>query len=568
MSIPIPPTVARTIRTARRRLVLDTLLNRVAVAVLAALVIGLLWFLAEPWLLPDAPIWLRWVVPGGTALVGTLIAVTATIRTIPDARRTALELDARFGLRERLTTAYALRPEDHSSPAAEAVLADAESKVATLTLSSQFPIRLRRPALAIPVCAIALIAVSLFYHPDTRATDPNTDPNNPETSRILATLTPTPQPASPFSKPASTQKPRENKSEELKELENEINRLMDKYTRDQRDDSPEKYQEKVTELTKLQEKLQQFEQEKFEKLARMERQLRELDTLAQDKDFADGPAQSFNKSLAKGDLKQAKEEIDELRKKAKKDKLDPQELQKLDKQLDKMAEELQRLSRNSEREQKLKDLIEQARKEGRDAESLERELDKLRAESKESSEAMQQLAQQLQKAQQAAARGDLEDLAEQLDQAGKQLEAIEGELQDIEEAEQYLQRLKAEREVACKQCQGQGQKPGDALSEADSDQPNPGGIGKGRRAENRDAQTAAEEERIRGLFDPRGQKSFGGSVRGQAFNKRTTADYGQAIQEAVQEAPQAADAQRLPRDAVDTVKGYFQNLGGQTPTGK
>ena len=43
----------------------------------------------------------------------------------------------------------------------------------------------------------------------------------------------------------------------------------------------------------------------------------------------------------------------------------------------------------------------------------------------------------------------------------------------------------------------------------------------------------------------------------------STAELGPAIQSAAQEAPKAVDSGRYSRDAKDSVKEYFQNLGDQ-----
>jgi hypothetical protein len=153
----------------------------------------------------------------------------------------------------------------------------------------------------------------------------------------------------------------------------------------------------------------------------------------------------------------------------------------------------------------------------------------------------------------------MDELARELENVAGQMQKIEGELKDLEDAQDYLQRLKEAKEAACKACRGEG----------DPDQfggekkfAGGRGVASGERAENKDAKTASQDEKLRGLFDPRGKKVYGGSTKGQAFTKKTTLEMGNQIQEAVQEAPQAVDAQRLPRDARDTVKEYFESLGG------
>ena len=40
-------------------------------------------------------------------------------------------------------------------------------------------------------------------------------------------------------------------------------------------------------------------------------------------------------------------------------------------------------------------------------------------------------------------------------------------------------------------------------------------------------------------------------------------DIGGAFKQAAQDAPEALDRQRIPQDAADIAKGYFNRLGGQ-----
>lgn len=79
---------------------------------------------------------------------------------------------------------------------------------------------------------------------------------------------------------------------------------------------------------------------------------------------------------------------------------------------------------------------------------------------------------------------------------------------------------------------------------------------------NEKADGQGQDERVRSPFDIKGKKTFGGLTKGQAFTKKTDKELGSAIQQAAQEAPGAAEVQRLPRDARDSVKEYFEKLGG------
>lgn len=564
--------IARSVAKARRRLFLQSLINRVLAAWVVGLLLGLGWIFAEPWVLETPPAWSKWAVLGGILAVGTIVAIwRAKVRT-PSLQATALEIDIRYNLRERVTTALTLDPRDANSPAGQAVLADAAAKIAPIRVADGFPVRIRWHALSIPTLVGCLVAAAMLYHPDTSRLEANEEDGTTKKAGDQARLkTTTQKKVTPFSKPRTNDpQDRIGKSDKLKDLEVELDKMAEKWAKDPYADTPEKQREKVTEITKMEDKLKEFSRDKLEKLSQLEKSLQQLDKLSKDKEASDGPAKGLNDALAKNDLKKAKDEVDELRKKAKKKELDKKDTQKLSKQLDKMKDEVERLARKKDREEELKKLIDKAKEEGRDAESLERELEKTKQETSESTEELEKLADTLKRAQQAAEKGDLDELADQLEKVGQQIKDTEGELQDLEDAQDYLQRLKGEKNAAGKSQQGNGEgnQDGDKGSgKGDTDKPNNGGIGEGRRPINEDAKTASQDERIKGLFDPRGQKSYGGSTRGKAFNKKTTAEFGKEIREAVQEAPIAADSQRLPRDARDAVKEYFENLGGQAPGG-
>jgi len=551
--------VERSVRKARRRLVVQRLVNSLVVAWAAALAVGLGWVLVEPWAVESSPTWLRWAVLGTAAGFGTLTAIAWAVGTAPSREAAALEVDTRFGLKERVTTALGLKPEEQATPAGQAVLADAQARVASLAVGEKFPVRPRSSAAVVPVLAAGIALAVVFYHPDTGKVFGSEDgPDGKKADEALAKISDKPKtPVSPFTKPRPPELEQRPKSKDLEKLEEELDKLSEKWNK-QPPDTAERYREKVTELTRMEEKVKKFNDEKYDKLDRMEKQLQQLDRLNKDKDFADGPAKELNDALAKGDLKKAQDQVDELKKKAKDKKLGQKDLEKLDQQIEKMKEELKKQAEKEQKEKKLKDMIRKAKQDGRDAESLERELAKLQDDMKQSSEMMDRMAERMQKMQQAIKKGDMDDLADQLDKMAGEMKEMENDLKDLEDASEYLQKLKDEMKKACQgACDCENDKRGPRKDMAKGR-----GIGEGEREIDRTAQTASNEERIRGLFDPRGRKSYGGTTRGPAFTKRSEAEIGKEMKEAAQEAPAAVETQRLPRDAQESVKEYFKRLGG------
>lgn len=556
--------VQKSVAAARRRLFLDALFSRLGVCWAVALAVSVGWFLAEPQLLAAPPAWLRWAVLGGAATLAAAVAVFWAARRTPTRSGAALELDRRFRLNERATTALGLDADTLATPAGQAVAADAVAKVGGLKVRDQFPVGLRWHAAGVPVLAAGLAGVVLFYQPINPQAVAAAEAKKAAT--VGEAVKAEEAKKTPFTARGKSAElaQRADKSKELKELEESLNAMMKKYDARTDADKPEKAREKATELTTAEEKLKKFNEQKAEKLARTEQQLAQLDKLTRDEEFKDGPAKMLNDALSKGDLQQAMKELDQLKKKAKDKELSKEDGERLARQLEKMKEELKAAAENKQRQDKLKDLIDKAKKEGKDAESLERELKQVQEEAKRNAEAVEKLAEKLKKAAEAMKNGQPDDAAEQLEQAGQALKEVENDLKDLEDAEDYLQRLKEERKKACKECKGDGQcENPDPEPQDDAEWTEFGRPGAGRRKINDAAQTQSYEERKKGLFDPKGRKSYGGSTTGPAFKKATAAELGPAIREAAQDVPKATADPRFPREAKETVKEYFQNLGGQ-----
>ena len=459
--------IQRPVRAARRRLLWQKLVSRVPLGLSAGLGLGAVYLLCEPMLSEFVQAEARWWIVGGLAGAGTLVAGLTAFRRRPDFRSTALEVDSRFELRERLTSALGLSEAERNTPAGRALVADAAAKAAPINVRDRFPIRPRATAGLVPV--VAGLAALAFFFPLTSARDliaGGDAGNKADAVEEAKADVKNPTPFTQRNKPPELIA-RTDKSKELQDLEESINDLIKKHdTKPNRDDA-EKLREKVADLTALEQKVKAFNEEKRDRLEKLEKQLETLNRLNKDKDFEDGPAKELNKALQQGDLPKAKDELEQLKKKIKENKLDEKEKEQLKNQIEKMREQLDKSDKNKEREQKLKQMLDKAKKEGReqDAESLDRELKQLQKECAECKEASKDLAESLKKAKQALDKGDAEEAAKELENAAKNLEKTEGDLKDLEESEQNLQRLKEEKGEACKKCKGN--KSGDDRKDGD-----------------------------------------------------------------------------------------------------
>jgi hypothetical protein len=110
---------------------------------------------------------------------------------------------------------------------------------------------------------------------------------------------------------------------------------------------------------------------------------------------------------------------------------------------------------------------------------------------------------------------------------------------------------------------GDGGRGDKADGQGDTDEPNDGGIGMGRRPLGKEGRFNRFEAKQK--LDPnwKGKKIFDGFAPGQNFKSKPGAEIAGEVKQAAQEAPEAIEQQRIPKAARDLAKGYFKNLGGQ-----
>jgi hypothetical protein len=566
MARPTPSPLDARVRQARRRLFTQTLLNRLGIAWGCALALSLGWFLLEPVVHPGANPTIKWAVLGGLTVSGTALAIWLALRAAPSPLSAALAIDQRFELAERVTTALSLTPHDQSSPAGQALLADANDRLKGVAVPAKFPVRVGWRALFLPAQAVAIALLALYPPPLLTVFAGGTSKPGDEQAKA--------DEKAAQAKPAAPPKlievaDRKNKSPENRQLEAELQQLYEEHKLDKPNkEKAEESRERQEAVAKLEERLKKREGEMRENLNKLQDQMNKLTGRDKAESPQDGQGKELEKALAQGDregLKKAQDEAERLEKKAREKKLDPKEQEQLKKQLDDLNGQVEKLTREQkEKEKKLRDLIDQAKRDKRDADALERELKNLLEEQQMTKE-MQELAKSLKAAKESLEQNDMDGLADRLGEVGKQLGNIQGELDDLKDLEDHLQNLRDIRKQACKNCEGEKKDGKDP-----SDQETPGGGrqegARGKRPENPNALTSAgQEQRVRAPFDPKGRKTFAGSTAGPAFKKASSVEMAGDIKQAVQEAPEAIEQQRLPKAAKDMVKEYFEKLGDQAP---
>ncbi|MGN6546483.1 MAG: hypothetical protein ACTHK7_15620, partial [Aureliella sp.] len=163
-------TVRKQARLARRRLTSQRFLSVLPWSMLALLtfaMVGLVLPIFVP-LWVDKTTWYgSWL--GGAVAVALVVSLINTLLGRPTLADAAVEIDKRFGLRERLSSALMLTEEDRQAELGQALAADAEKRAAQLDVRDRFRWGAHR-GLLLPVLP-ALVALALWYAPLQPAAD-------------------------------------------------------------------------------------------------------------------------------------------------------------------------------------------------------------------------------------------------------------------------------------------------------------------------------------------------------------------------------------------------------------
>jgi hypothetical protein len=539
MSASARSTVERQVRRARRRLIWQVLAHHVLLGASIALLVAAAWFLIQPFALARLDEAVRWAVPAAFLGAGVLAALVRTWLTAPNRIAAALAVDERFVLRERVTTLLTLSQAQADSSVGQALLDDVHQRVSGLTMGERFPLTLPWRTTVAPLGALTIAALALCFEPFLSSLRFNF--GGTQTAQAYDVREAEQQLDNLRKVTALPKNALEPKTEELKELEAEWDKLINRQL-DLNDQ--EKVRERVNELRKLEDKLKDRLESVKEKVEKNDALRRELDKLAAgDKKLQDGPAKDFHDALAKGQFAKAKDVLEKLQKDLKNDKLSKDEQKKLAEQFRQIQQKLQRLLDENET---IKQLEKDAAEGKLDPEALERAMEQFKD--------LQDLG------------NVLGDLAKGLgqgrgDEAGEALARALRQLGDIELSEEELKKLlKCEGDLdealkaLLKCCQGHC----NGLGKQASKMP-----GAERPIDPNDPETKAKNERQKAEIDPRAEQRITGFVRGGTFTKVPARAVEGAFQQAVQEAPEAIDRQRIPDDAADIARGYFRKLGNQ-----
>jgi hypothetical protein len=501
------------------------------------------------------------------AILSAVIATAAAWWRRPSSIAAAVEIDRRFGLRERCSSSLSMNAVDRDTAIGQALLKDTVAKLERVDIRDQFPVK---PGPHIVWVALPLAAcLALFWVPDAELNVANALGNsaNAPVVNIKNHTAPILKAIQKKREEAESKGDAES-AEQFKRIEEKINSLQNSNEADRK--------KIIADINELKKELQQ----KKESLGSSEQLKKSLEGM---KDLNAGPAEKMAKALQEGEFDKAEQELEKMIEALKSDKLTPEQTQQLQKQLEQMQKAMEQAkAKQEEQKQQLEKELEKAEKEGdtQKIADLRKKLENLENAQAGQGKSMDKIQSQLAKAQQAMQNGDKQAAADALEEMQDELSELAENQADSEELEDMIEQFENAKSASkCKECNGTGCKEcnqtgkgqksgkgkqggkGKGKGKSDSDEPGDGegeGKGQGDRAESEsdfkdyDAQVREEMRK--------GETVNGGKADGKNRKGMTREEARQAVLSSEPDSPDAIESIQLPKAQRDQLKEYFDSL--------
>ncbi len=552
--------VDQQIRVARRRMWVDRFLRVIGWWLFATLSVAAIAILIPKfWAIePDGPLWLRgWL--GFAAIAALAGGSVTTWMTGPVEEEVALEIDKRFGLKERLSSFRAMGETDAASDAGKALGADAQRVAERIDVRTEFPIRSRWHN-ALPLIPAAIACLLGMLIPDATRTEvaaantkqviqPQVEKSTNALKRKLEKQ-----------KRLAEQKGLKDAQAALRELEKGVEKLK-----------TSKSEDKKTALVQLNKMATQLQKRRAHlgDSQKLKQQLNRLKSLEQ------GPADRLAKSMKMGDLSKAVKELEMLKQKLVKDQLSKKEKEQLAKQLRELSKMLSEAVENQQlAKEELQRQIQKQQQSGDVAKAaeLQKKLDKLNAQ-QSSMDELAKLAKKMAQSSENLSDGDLQKAAEAIATMSESMGQMESMMSEMEMLDAAMQQLAdAKSSMVCQQCDGTGcsmcqggMSPASSMMSKMS--------GKGSKGDGQGQGDRDEAKTEKNLYDSRiraqvthGKGVMTGLVRGTNVPGDALREINAALISADQSNDDPLTGHKLNKQVRDHVREYFDRRSGNVAT--
>ncbi|MCH2116739.1 MAG: hypothetical protein MK161_03490 [Pirellulales bacterium] len=429
---------------ARRRLVCEQFVHRL---------IGCLFFsflvatgaIALPKILVIAPLPTSWAAGwlAGAGITGVVTALGWTFFSRHSTLETAIEIDQRYNLRERVASSLLLSAVEQETEAGQAVMNDAIRAASRIDIGQRFRLQVTHRAW-LPLIPILLAFCLAIFVGNREATSKTSYLDPQETTQQVKQSV-----ESLRKKIAAKRKLLENRG--LKDAEG-ILKEIEKRSLEIGKEKETTRAKAVVKLNDLGKMLEKRRQQVGGKDA-LKRQFNKLKNLSQ------GPLNKIADAIKHGNFKEAVQQAEELQKQIAEGNLTEEQKGQLQKQLAQMQEKIT-ASANAHQQamDNLRKQIDEQRRLGKMSKvgPLQQKLDQL-ASQQPQTQSMQKMSELMATVQQSMKQGNPEQAAEAMRQMAGQLAQMQQDLEELEMLDAAMNELEmAKSAMGCKQCQGSG----------------------------------------------------------------------------------------------------------------
>ena len=247
-----------------------------------------------------------WQWLAGFLAAGLIAAVAWTFLAVTPALQAALEIDHRFGLKERVSSTLAMHASDRETVAGRALIADADARLKRIAVLEKFPVRPPRHLLLPLLPALLLAAIVIFF------------PARKET-QAAGTETAAAQPPLEVKKSADDlrQKLAERRKQAEKEGLKDATELLKRLEEGTKEIQTQTQREKA--LVKLNDLARELHERRKQLSGGSESLKRQMEKV---QDVEHGPADELAKALSKSDFQKAAQALEKLQKELANSQLD------------------------------------------------------------------------------------------------------------------------------------------------------------------------------------------------------------------------------------------------------
>ncbi len=549
------------IRRAKRRLLLDRVIQSVTWTTFVTLLVALIAIAIPkfwPLGLPDGSTWaVTWLI--GALVFGLTAGVFWAVFRQQSDLNAAIEIDLRYGLKERVSSALALRGSELESEAGQALLDDARRRVARIDVREHFRPHVNwHPLLPLLTAVCAFLIAFLVQDAAHDVTAARRTDQSEQIRKSVAEL-----------KKRLEERKKKAVATGLKDADTVITKMQR---------AIDELSKKDPKRKKVLVKLNNISKELRERREGLSGSKKTRDILKQLQSTQRGPAKRITDALKKGDMEKAMKELKSLSKKLRDDELTPEEKAQLAKQLEELRKELDKmLGARQELAQKQKELqkqIDQLKKQGKHAQAgeLQQRMDQLQKQmdamdrQNPQMEQLQKLADKLGQCAQCVKQGNGQKAADQLDKLANDLQQMRDQLDSLQTLDEMMNEIADAKNAmncdkcggaGCDACQGMGMGGADGFSEKPGN-----GLGKGNGFGDRpEEETKTGGYRARVAGDPhKGEAIRVGDASGANVAGQSREQVKEEIASSFSEDPAPLTHQKLPRREREQTREYFERL--------